>query len=383
MRFLTDKSELRKYAPIHRAWQGIPSLERTAGGRLFSCFYSGNGKETFGNFVVLLCSDDDGKTWIDPVAVATGDWEQARGADSRCYDAELWCDPLGRLWFTWSYTEDAFEPEKHFYKCVWGAICDDPDAETIVWSEPFKVGHNVMMCKPTVLSTGEWLFPLSVWRGDYGLPTGATCCVSTDNGKTITRIGEAVAEKRTFDEHMFYERRDGTVVMLIRTLQPHGIDVSYSSDKGKTWSVPVKYGLDAPCSRFFVRRLRSGRLLLVSNDDPKIRRNMTAYLSEDEGATWKYKILLDPRTEVSYPDATEDAAGNIWITYDRERGGFKKSREQALADAREVLLTKITEADIIAGRLVSPQSFTGHIVSKLGDYDGDDFWGENEMALKF
>ena len=35
------------------------------------------------------------------------------------------------------------------------------------------------------------------------------------------------------------------------------------------------------------------------------RMNLAALLSEDEGKTWKYRLLLDERREVSYPDAVE------------------------------------------------------------------------------
>lgn len=58
---ITDKSELQKYGTLHRLWQGIPGIEVTEKGRIFSVFYSGNTKETLGNFVVLLQSDDGGK----------------------------------------------------------------------------------------------------------------------------------------------------------------------------------------------------------------------------------------------------------------------------------------------------------------------------------
>ncbi len=43
-------------------------------------------------------------------------------------------------------------------------------------------------------------------------------------------------------------------------------------------------------------------------------------LSEDDGATWKYSLMIDERDDVSYPDAKEADDGYIYITYDRERG---------------------------------------------------------------
>ena len=41
---------------------------------------------------------------------------------------------------------------------TYGVICEEPDAKVLSWEEVLFIGHNVMMNKPSVLSTGEWLF---------------------------------------------------------------------------------------------------------------------------------------------------------------------------------------------------------------------------------
>ena len=110
---------------------------------------------------------------------------------------------------------------------------------------------------------------------------------------------------------------------------------------------------------------------MVNHYDFKGRNNLTAMLSEDDGATWPYRLLLDGRNGVSYPDMGVSPDGSLYIIYDRERGGYKKQFADARAEAREILLSKITEEDIIAGQLVTDGSFLRKIVSKLGDYDGD------------
>ncbi|MBQ8357351.1 MAG: exo-alpha-sialidase [Clostridia bacterium] len=174
---------------------------------------------------------------------------------------------------------------------------------------------------------------------------------------------------RSFDEHMVIELKDGRLMMLVRTYS--GIGVSYSSDRGHTWSQGTDSGLGGPSSRFHIRRLRSGRILLINHVDFTGRNNLTALLSEDEGKTWCAKLLLDARDKVSYPDVAEGDDGYLYITYDRERGGFRKSLSEALGYAREILLSRITEHDILQGKLVDGGSFLGHIVSKLGAYTGE------------
>ena len=99
---------------------------------------------------------------------------------------------------------------------------------------------------------------------------------------------------------------------------------------------------------------------------------MTALLSEDDGKTWPYSLLLDERDQVSYPDAMEAEDGFIYIVYDRERGCFKESLVEACADAREILMAKITEKDILAGQLTDEGSFLQGIISKLGEYADED-----------
>jgi hypothetical protein len=168
---------------------------------------------------------------------------------------------------------------------------------------------------------------------------------------------------------MITELRDGRLWMLVRT--KYGIGQSFSNDGGLTWSGGTDSGLGGPSSRFHICRLRSGRLLLINHVDFTKRNNLTALLSDDDGKTWSAKLLLDGRDAVSYPDVKEADDGYIYITYDRERGCNKKSLAEAQSFAREILVSRITEQDILDGEVKSDGSYLGRIVSKLGDYHGD------------
>lgn len=290
--FITDKNELKRFDALHRVWQGVPGIEVTPKGRIFSCFYTGGNREDVGNYVVLLKSDD-GINFEDPIA-AVYDEGFCRNADG-C----LWIDPLGRLWFTWAKMPD---------NATWGVICDNPDADELEFSEPFLIGYEVMMNKPIVLSTGEWLFPIAAWNPDVyvWLPKefiserkkGSYVYKSIDKGQSFEVHG--LAEHfygKDCDEHMLLELSDGRIAMYIRSF--HGIAVSHSYDRGKTWSVPNKSAISGPGSRFYIGRLKSGRILFINHVNFKGRNNLTAMLSEDDGRTWKYKLLLDERNEVS------------------------------------------------------------------------------------
>ena len=359
---ITDKKELEKYTTEKRLWQGIPGIEVTKKGRIFAAFYSGGVEEELENYAALIKSDD-GVNFSEPIAVVFLE-------EHRCYDECLWIDPLDRLWFIWSVMPN---------HAVYAVICDQPDEEELAWGKPFLIGHDVLLNKPIVLSSGEWLFPVAVWGENVWewLPERRTKQTdmrafvyrSADQGKTFERLGGVDMPGRAHDEHMVVERADSSLMMFVKT--QYGIGVSYSYDKGMTWSDGKDSGIAGPNARFHIKRLKSGRILLVNHYEFQGRNNLTALLSEDEGRTWKYKLLLDERNNVSYPDAAEDDEGNIYIIYDRERGVAKKNLKEVYECAREILYAKIREADIIAGAPVCPDSKLKCVITKLSEYEGE------------
>lgn len=362
---ITDKTELRQFAACHRVWQGIPGIARTKKGRTFLSFYSGNTTETYGNYAAVIQSNTD-NDFTEPIAVAK------KSGHYRCFDPVLWIDPLGRLWFIWNVA-----PGEE----VFGAICEDPDTAVLHWSKPFYIGRGVMMNKPVVLSSGEWLFPIAFWNTslhyeirkdglrEVDIP-GSYVYKTVDNGKTFTRLGYADVRNRSFDEHMVVEQENGVLMMLVRAR--YGIGAAYSYDRGKTWSAGEDSGLGGPSSRFFLGKLRSGRVLLINHYQYTGRNNLTAMLSEDDGKTFPYQLLLDPRSNVSYPDAMEGDDGFIYIVYDRERGSAKTTLLEVYADARELLTARITEQDILNGTISTEGSFLQNVACKLSTLSPED-----------
>ena len=362
---ITDPNKLKAYCACHRVWQGIPGIVRTKGGRTFLSFYSGNVTEGHGNYCIVLQSNEDGD-FGEPIVAAF------KPGNYRCFDPVLWIDPMDRLWFIWNVMPG---------EAVYGAICDDPDASELKWCTPFYIGRGIMMNKPTVTGNGQWLFPIAVWNTDIFAHfrksslrenelAASFVYSTTDAGKNFTCLGWSEVDGRSCDEHMILERRNGILQMLVRT--HYGIGVSHSHDGGKAWSTGSDSGLGGPNSRFFIRRLHSGRILLINHVNFTGRNNLTALLSDDDGKTFPYSLLLDARNAVSYPDAMEGEDGYIYITYDRERGYPKLSLEEAYGCAREILVSRITEADILRGVITDPGSYLQKIGSKLGALSPED-----------
>lgn len=335
-------------------------IARTSQGRIWACWVAGGDSPKA--FFVLATSDDGGDTWSQPRLVV--DTHSPRlPLDRSVLVGNLWTDPRGRLWLFFDQSMDMFDGRAG----VWASVCDNPDAESPAWSTPRRLWHGVMLNKPTVLASGEWLLPMSLdQRPGFG-PfreqfheldplRGANVIMSTDQGETFERRGAAQFPNPDWHEHMFVERRDGSLWMLARTAK--GIMQSTSTDGGRTWAAPTEPdGIRQPNARFHIRRLASGRLMLVkhgrSPDSHEGRSLLSAWLSDDDGHTWQGGLMLDERPGISYPDGFQAPDGTLYISYDYNR-----------ATHGEILLARFTEADVLAGRLTSPRSKLRMLISR-------------------
>ena len=350
----------------------------TRKGRVWAGWLSG-GDDARGFFLAAR-SDDGGATWTDPVFVIDPhDSKLPVPRFTLC--ANLWADPDGRLHLFHDQTMGGYYRSEKFFmqQCttsdsrrgVWHAVCENPDAETLVWSKPERIADGNCLNKPVILKDGTWLLPIA--RGIHaGYPfaaafneiceqvKGAWVMASTDKGKTWKFRGGVRFPETTWFEHMLYEMKDGRLRMFSRSLSKgRGMFESYSSDGGHTWTEPaIPEGINGPCSRFHVCRLKSGSLVFIKhgtdmNDYNKGgRHNLRAFISKDEGKTWQGGLLVEA-AQCSYPDAYETDDGMIHVVYDHQRD-----------QAAEMRMAKFTEADVLAGKLVNPTSKLGIRVFK-------------------
>ncbi|MDR2676196.1 MAG: glycoside hydrolase [Opitutaceae bacterium] len=357
------------YWPRMRLWQGVPSIERAPAGRLWATWYSGGIGEGKGhNYQLLVTSADDGLTWSKPVAVFDPGRQLLGGAGS---DAHLWLDPRGRLWW-FIHRHMPAAPGIHPRTC-WGFYTDTPDAPRPRWHGPLFAGYGYSLNKEFVTSDGEWLHLVDPMSRKTGGPPparkGAHVWKFAGYDRPFEHLGHIEIKDTPFTEHMLVERKNGGLWMLARAR--YGIAQAVSDDKGRTWRETAPFTSDFNINtRFYLGKLKSGSLLLIVNDHPKKRENLTAMLSDDDGETWPHKLVLDERGYVSYPDATQSPDGFIYAIHDR--GRYQK-------DMQEILFAKITEADIRAGRLVTEGGFLKRKINKLADegggvhFDGESF----------
>ena len=322
----------------NRIWEGIPSVGATNDGKeIYVAWYSGGQGEGPGNYITVALSRNNAKTWLrDALVIYPSDT-----AHVRMYDPGLWRDRQGVVRVTWT--------KSHQFWDGTGGVWTTPlswNGKNVVTGEVSQLADGVMLNKPAYIPSRQMvLFPISWWAFAPADPGKAGTYIYSGayNGSAEKMGPVSVLSKiivpdsiRTFDEHQLVETgNDGNLLCLLRTSK--GIYFSRSADYGAHWSkiAPFTFVGDAAASRFHISKLKSGKLLLVINNS-MVRTNLVAYLSSDGGKTWKYKLLLDQRSNVSYPDAIQTADGNIHVVYDRDRFTTK-----------DILYCRFTENDII------------------------------------
>jgi len=350
-----------EYTSAQLDYAMVIGADRTRGGRIWAAWVAGGDSDK--GLFVCNTSDDGGETWSEPRLVIDPP-DVPDGLRRRNLVGNFWTDPTGKLWLFFDQSMGYFDGRAG----SWAITCDDPDADVPQWSAPRRIWHGMTLNKPLVLKNGDWLMPISLWTRDRIRPAPlgpefpeldefrmAHLFVSQDQGATWMRRGGVVVPQSDFDEHMFVELKDGRLWMLART--KYGIAETYSSDGGATWSEPQPSAIQNVSSRFFLRRLASGNLLLVKNgplgERLKKRSHLTAYLSDDDGRSWRGGLVIDERDGVSYPDGFQAPDGVIHIVHDHER-----------AREREILMARFTETDVLAGKFIEPGSRGKMLVHK-------------------
>lgn len=328
-----------------RKFEQVPAVGATADGEhVFVAFYSGGAAPGPGNYVTLSVSLDRGRTWLNDQLVV-----YPRSSEYRLFDPAIWRDKFGQVRLFYGSAKN---------NLLWdgfggvNAVEIKWDGKKISHSEPVRISDGVMSNKPVYLpSKNRALFPVYIdkplpgTKSESAFPHDGAFIYSKDYSKSGRKLQlspyasiNVPEELRIHDEPQVVEVNDkGGYLAMVRTTK--GIYYTQSTDFGKTWSAVQAFTASGPTtsSRFYIGKLSSGNLLLVSNNSTT-RNKMTAFLSMDGGKTWPHKLLLDARENVSYPDADQTADGNIHVVFDRDRTG-----------AKDILYCRFTENDVISG----------------------------------
>ncbi|MBQ5389484.1 MAG: exo-alpha-sialidase, partial [Clostridia bacterium] len=263
----TDTSD-PTYSFSDRVWQGIPTGEATNGGRLIAGWNSGDvGEGKAGNYAILGCSDDDGKTWKECLYVEGPESASGTKLATVC-DVQIWLDKDTNtlyVFYLMSSTMNRFEKSS----AVWMFTITNPDDPIKQWkiSESTYAFPGLLRNNITVLSDGTWIAAPNSYMDDRYTVVYA----SNDKGKTWDlRSSAYMPRARNYDETVITELSDGTLWMTVRanTSSDTGRKIVYQSfsfDKGETWTVCSETDIFHCTTRFNFTRLPSGALLMVYN----------------------------------------------------------------------------------------------------------------------
>ncbi|WP_300596917.1 sialidase family protein [Niabella sp.] len=226
------------------------------------------------------CSKDDGNSWSKPVNITE--------------------------------TYNAFRPEYD-----WKVLAPGP-------------GHGIQLKNGRLLS--------AVWLANSARLTPrrshSPSCVATiysdDQGKTWKRgaiIADSSAQIANPNESMPVQLADGSVLMSIRSpskQQRRAFSKSATGSGGWTGTQFANALFDPTCMAPIIAlpKLRpegKAALLFVNPDSRDIekhpRRNLSAKLSFDEGATWGFNKVIDPGPS-GYSDLAVDKNGTVYCLYE-------------------------------------------------------------------
>ena len=273
---------------------------------------------------------DGGKSWSPESVIARHpDCQPSHPSVLTTRDGVIHVFYLGFKTWKWKGVNPTDETQSD----LWTTRSSDNGA---TWSEPQMIFKGYTGASNGAIETrnGHLIVPYSHYVKDPGR-LASQASVSSDGGKTWSLspdidIGGAGDHEGAL-EPCVLELKDGRVWMLIRTTRKFFWE-SFSTDRGKTWSVAKATTIDANSSPGHLTRLADGRIALVWNRVETKRTELHLALSADEGKTWTSSLNVARGTPggATYPFVIEIAPGELWIGYHNVPKGWNFPRARHL-----------------------------------------------------
>ena len=306
----------------HHAFPGVAKLPN---GDLAAVFREGAGHICPYGRICIVFSKDGGKNWSAPVSIAD------TASDER--DPSIHTLPDGRVlvtyggWNSWmardgirqkfpsetAYIEQA-GPEKfggsHF-------IFSADNGQS--WSKPVRV--SAFAPHGPFFFEGNFYYPTLASRNGKRQVDFYRGNADATEWEKLSTVGESevgnVSVVEVFEEPHAAVLPDGTFVTAIRVPSDGYMRISFSKDRGKTWSEPVKTPVRGFPQHLLV--LKDGRLLATYGYRYRPF-GIRACVSKDGGKTWdmEHEMVLQNNglnVDIGYPVSIELDNGEVLTVY--------------------------------------------------------------------
>ena len=183
---------------------------------------------------------------------------------------------------------------------------------------------------PITLDSGRILLPLYSDGFNFSM-----LAISDDDG--ITWRNSLPIVGRGPIQPALAVKKNGTIVAYMRDSgdSPNRVHKSTSSDNGESWTASVKTDIPNEAS-VEICVLKDGKWAFFGNDINDGRYQLSLYISDNEGSTWKWKELIeyqaDRKGSFSYPCLIQTNDGLLNISYSYSLGEGKKTIKHVVVD---------------------------------------------------
>lgn len=283
------------FLPTPYAQNHAANLHQLSDGTLLCTWFAGT-QEGMADIFVLLSRRAPGGDWSEPEKLSQDDTRSEQ-------NPILFQAPDGPLWLIWTAQVSGNQETAIIRRRLsddggrsWGPVETLFDEPGIFVRQP-----------PAMLDNGDWVLPVwycialpgEKWVGSHDV---SAVMISSDAGRTWQRHD---VPGSTGCVHMNVQQlADGSLLGLFRSRWADHVHATRSSDRGRSWSVPVATDLPNNNSSIQYVRLASGELALVYNpvNAEGIAQRRTSLYDEIE----------DEGDERVVPTANAQGRGAVW-----------------------------------------------------------------------
>ncbi|MEQ6118138.1 sialidase family protein [Reichenbachiella sp. MALMAid0571] len=189
--------------------------------------------------------------------------------------------------------------------------------------------------KPLILESGKIILPLYSDGLNFSL-----AAISEDDGETwrpsLPIVGRGPIQPA------LAQKSNGDIVALMRDSgnSPTRVHKSISKDQGESWSATVKTNIPNTASVELLK-MKDGSWAFLGNPIEDGRYQLSLYLSDDEGETWKWKVNIEDSYKgagsFSYPSLVQDPKGLLHMTYSYKKDQSGETIKHVVVDPKKII----------------------------------------------